>query len=41
MDRQLELKELHGKKREELHIKEVDTCLSKLSEINTRIEKGN
>ncbi len=41
LDKELELKDMHKKKREELLQREIDTCLTKLTEINNRLEKGN
>lgn len=40
-DKELELKELHHKKRKELNNKEIDTCLAKLNEIQSKLDKGN
>lgn len=34
LDKELELKELHSKKRAELNQKEIDTCLAQLENIN-------
>lgn len=40
LDKEIELKELHQKKRSELHEREIDACLSKLQEINSKLDKG-
>lgn len=40
-DKILELKRIHTVKREELNQKEIETCLSKLNEINNKLAKSN
>lgn len=41
LDKELTLKRVHTMKREELNQREIDTCLSKLNEINSKIVKSN
>ena len=40
-DKELEMKETHQKQKEELNQKEINLCLNRLDEINSKLNKTN